>query len=86
MTPEQKRREYLRGLNAAKKAVLRRLPLKRASSINSLTAMAGMDSAEVYQCAAEEVQQEMVSRLNAAIARSQPAPPSASPSTAEKGE
>ena len=51
------------GLKSAQKAVLRKLPLKKASSINALAKMAGMDAADIYQCSAEEVQHELAARI-----------------------
>lgn len=60
---------YEAGLRAAQKAIMRKLPFKKASSINALTKMAGMDDAEVYQCGAEEAQGEMLNRINMLIAR-----------------
>lgn len=61
--------KYEAGLLAAKRAVLRKLPIKKASSINGLAEMAGMDAADIYQCAAEECQQEMETRINMLLAR-----------------
>ena len=61
--------KYERGLIAARKAVERKLPIKKASSINQLAKFAGMDAADVYECASEEVQQELASRINMLIAR-----------------
>jgi hypothetical protein len=73
--PTKQQREYRRGLEAARRAILRKVPLVKTKAINEMAHMAGLDSASVYECAVNEVQAELASRIDALLARPLPAPP-----------